>query len=58
MTALKPESQIFQYPIQWLPKAPTLDNFTNVLANYPIGLWFFNSMIVALLTTAISLVMC
>lgn len=55
MTALKPESQIFQYPIQWLPKTPTLDNFTNVLANYPIGLWFFNSMIVALLTTAISL---
>ena len=54
-TALKPESQIFHYPIQWLPKTPTLDNFTNVLANYPIGLWFFNSMIVALLTTAISL---
>jgi ABC-type glycerol-3-phosphate transport system permease component len=55
VTALKPESQIFHYPIQWLPQPPTLDNFTNVLANYPIGLWFFNSMTVALLTTAISL---
>jgi ABC-type glycerol-3-phosphate transport system permease component len=54
-TALKPESQIFRYPIQWIPETPTLDNFANVLANYPIGRWFANSMIVAALTTAISL---
>ena len=54
-TALKPESQIFRYPIQWVPETPTLDNFVNVLTNYPIGRWFANSMIVALLTTAISL---
>jgi len=54
-TALKPESQIFQYPIRWVPQTPTLGNFANVLTNYPIGRWFLNSMIVALLTTAISL---
>jgi ABC-type glycerol-3-phosphate transport system permease component len=54
-TALKPESQIFQYPIRWIPQTPTLANFANVLTNYPISRWFLNSMIVALLTTAISL---
>ena len=54
-TALKPESQIFQYPIQWIPRTPTLGNLANVLTNYPIGRWFFNSLIVAVLTTAVSL---
>ena len=54
-TALKPESEIFHYPIQWIPDTPTLSNFVNVLTNYPIGRWFVNSTIVALLTTAISL---
>jgi ABC-type glycerol-3-phosphate transport system permease component len=54
-TALKPESQIFHYPIEWIPHTPTLGNFANVLSNYPIGRWFANSMIVAVLTTAISL---
>lgn len=54
-TALKPESQIFHYPIEWIPRTPTLGNFANVLSNYPIGRWFANSMIVAVLTTAVSL---
>ena len=54
-TALKPESQIFHYPIEWIPRTPTLGNFANVLSNYPISRWFANSMIVAVLTTAISL---
>lgn len=56
-TALKPESQIFHYPIEWIPATPTLGNFANVLSNYPIGRWFANSMIVAVLTTAISLLL-
>ena len=51
-TALKPESQIFRYPIEWIPQTPTLSNFARVLSDYPIGRWFFNSLAVALLTTA------
>jgi len=52
-TALKPESQIFRYPIEWIPQTPTLSNFARVLSDYPIARWFFNSMAVALLTTAV-----
>ena len=52
-TALKPESQIFRYPIEWFPQTPTLSNFARVFTDYPIGRWFFNSLTVALLTTAV-----
>lgn len=52
-TALKPESQIFRYPIEWIPQTPTLDNFARVFSDYPIARWFFNSLTVALLTTAV-----
>jgi multiple sugar transport system permease protein len=52
-TALKPESQIFRYPIEWIPQTPTLSNFARVFSDYPIARWFFNSLMVALLTTAV-----
>jgi ABC-type glycerol-3-phosphate transport system permease component len=52
-TALKPESQIFRFPIEWIPETPTLSNFTRVFSDYPIARWFFNSLTVAMLTTAV-----
>lgn len=52
-TALKPESQIFRYPIEWIPRPCTLGNFARVLTDYPIARWFLNSLGVALLTTAV-----
>ncbi len=52
-TALKPESQIFRFPIEWIPQTPTLSNFARVFTDYPISRWFFNSLAVALLTAAV-----
>nr|MBX2860939.1 carbohydrate ABC transporter permease [Vampirovibrio sp.] len=56
-TALKSgEENIFAYPPQLLPEAPTLENFTQVWQQAPMASYFFNSIVVAILTVAFNLV--
>jgi len=52
-TALKPQSQWFAREIEWLPRTWTLDNFQRLFSNprTPIGQWFFNSVLIATITT-------
>lgn len=54
-TSLKPKSQLFTRDIQWIPETPTLENYERILntPSTPIGQWFINSLIVAVLHTAI-----
>ena len=55
-TAFKPESETVLWPITIFPKAATVANFQEVLINSdktPIFRWFFNSMFVAISTTAL-----
>lgn len=56
-TALKPQSQWFAKEIEWLPRTWTLNNFERLFSNprTPIGLWFFNSVLIASMTTALVL---
>ncbi len=54
-TAVRPESTVRHYPIQWIPPDFTLENFQIALNNYPaLGRWFLNSAFVATATSALS----
>jgi ABC-type glycerol-3-phosphate transport system permease component len=54
-TALRPEGTVRQYPIQLLPPDLTFENFQSAIQSYPaLGRWFTNSLIVAVFTSALS----
>lgn len=54
-TALRPEGTVREYPIQLLPPDLTLENFQSAIENYPaLGRWFTNSLFVAAITAALS----
>lgn len=56
-TAVRPESTVRHYPIQWIPPDFTLENFQMALDSYPmIVRWFINSAIVATATAVLSVV--
>ncbi len=56
VTSLKPESEIFHFPITWIPEHPTLNYYDNFFASFPVLQWFQNSLVVALLTTVLTLI--
>ena len=54
-TALRPEGTVRQYPLQLLPPDLTFENFQSPLDSYPaLGRWFINSLLVAGITSALS----
>jgi putative chitobiose transport system permease protein len=58
-TAFKsPAENIFAFPPQFIPAAPTLNNFITVWQQNPFGRYFVNSIIVAVLTVALNLLFC
>lgn len=57
MTALKPPADVQQIPPSFFPNRITLENFQSVLATPSLPKAFANSLIVAVLTTALSLIL-
>lgn len=58
-TAFKsPTENIFQFPPQFIPEAPTVQNFVEVWNTNPFGRYLFNSTLVALLTVTLNLTFC
>ncbi len=58
-TALKsPTEDIFQFPPQLIPQAPTFQNFITVWQSNPFGRYLFNSTVISGLTVALNLVFC
>lgn len=58
-TSLKsPTENIFQFPPQFLPQQPTLENFVKVWNTNPFGRYLFNSTVVAVLTVGLNLLFC
>lgn len=56
-TALKSDGEnIFQYPPQFIPAQPTLQNFIDIFGKVPMGPYFFNSIVVTGLTVFFNLV--
>ncbi len=49
---------LFQFPPQFIPKQPTLENFVTVWQSNPFGRYLFNSTLVSVLTVALNLVFC
>lgn len=56
VTSLKPDSEIFRYPIDWIPDEPTLEYYTRLFDSFAMAEWFRNSFIVAAITTSLTLV--
>ncbi len=50
ITSFKPAPELVEFA--WLPQSPTLDNYQRVLATSNFGRWYFNSVVVALFSTA------
>jgi putative chitobiose transport system permease protein len=58
-TAFKsPTENIFQFPPQFWPAHPTLQNFVQVWQTNPFGRYLWNSLLVALLTVILNLLLC
>jgi multiple sugar transport system permease protein len=51
-TSFKPASQVMTREIEWLPREVTLENYRKVL-EYPVAIWAMNSVIVAVIATAL-----
>jgi multiple sugar transport system permease protein len=58
ITALKTQTAIFTYPIEWFPKEITLQNFVDLFARFPFGKVLRNSAIVSVSYSIISIVTC
>ena len=54
-TSLKPETQILQYPPNWLPSSYTWTHYYNVLFRSNFPTYFLNSMLVAAISIVVSL---
>lgn len=56
-TSIKPKNQLFTKDVQWWPTTPTLDNYNTLLNNSqtPIISWFVNSILIAVIVTALVL---
>ena len=54
-TSLKTEAELTVKPITWFPHAPTLANYMQAFPDQPLHLFLFNSFMVALLSTALTI---
>ena len=53
--SLQDVGDMFRWPPQWIPRRPSLDNYTRFFAQERIGRYFFNSAYVAATVTALQL---
>lgn len=58
ITALKTQSAIFTYPIEWFPSQVTAENFLELFNRFPFARVLMNSSIVSISYTVISLITC
>ena len=54
LTGVKPAPEIFVLPPHWIPRSPTLAHVRTVLTTWPFPRWVVNSVIVAGVTTILS----
>lgn len=55
LTSLKTEAELVQQPITWLPQTATLANYARAFADQPLLRYLGNSVVVALGSTGVSL---
>ncbi|MFJ7936384.1 carbohydrate ABC transporter permease [Sporosarcina sp. NPDC096371] len=49
--SLKAETEIFGFPIKWIPETFHWDNYTKVWTTVPFGLYYLNTLKIAVITT-------
>ena len=49
---------IFQFPPQFIPSSPTLENFAEAWDRAPFGRYFWNSLVIAIATVVLNLILC
>lgn len=54
-SALKPNSDVYSWPITWFSLHPTLENFTDAMRTAPFGRFFINSVVTSVVGTALEL---
>ncbi len=57
-SALKPDYEIFAFPIKWLPTEPQWQNFKEALTQQPFGRFAVNTLIIAISTIIGHLLSC
>jgi ABC-type glycerol-3-phosphate transport system permease component len=57
-TSFKERGNMFAYPPTVLPNPATLDNYRNLFASAPFGSWFFTTVVVAVVSTALAMFVC
>jgi multiple sugar transport system permease protein len=55
-TSLKTEGELMRHPITYVPEAPTLANYARAFTDQPLWLFTLNSLGVAVLSTALTVV--
>ncbi|WP_324669529.1 carbohydrate ABC transporter permease [Geochorda subterranea] len=53
-TSLKPESETFKFPVQWIPGKPTIAAYVEMWSHRPYGIYLLNSAFVALASMLIA----
>lgn len=44
ISSFKPEMDIWEYPIRWIPKRITIENYLQIFNEFKFGLYYFNSL--------------
>ncbi len=58
ITSIKTQTAIFTYPIEWIPTEITFENFVALFSRFPFGRVLFNSAVVSVSYSVISIVSC
>jgi len=56
-TSFKPHAFVLELPPTFIPTNPTLDNYRNALTSNHFGRYFFNSTVVAIASTAVTVLL-
>ncbi|GAB3459818.1 carbohydrate ABC transporter permease [Streptomonospora sediminis] len=58
LTSIKPEGETTAVPLRWLPLEPTFEAYRTVIARGDLQQWLMNSVVISVLVTALTLVLC
>lgn len=57
-SSFKLEKDVFAYPIQWIPKEITYQNYIDVTSKFPYFTWYWNTIKVTVLSVLLGLFSC
>ncbi len=55
LTSIRPDREIFQIPMQWIPSQLTIEHYREAFTLVPFGRFFYNSFVIALAGVCLNL---